>query len=84
MLAGIWRGGRVLWSPPMVPLDTAPEAALLQERAYQEMGIAGRLRVAFELSDLTHTFAIAGIRRRNPQFTEEEARRRLAELLYQG
>ena len=65
-----------------VPLDTSPEADRLQKEAYRAMGPAGRLRVAFELSDLTHAFAGAGIRRLHPELSEEEARRKLAERLY--
>lgn len=66
----------------MVPLDTTPEAAALQLQAYREMGPAGRLRIALELSDFTHTLAVAGIRRRHPELSEEQARRKLAEMLY--
>jgi hypothetical protein len=31
---------------------------------------------------MTHAFAVAGIRRRHPDWTEEQARRHLAERLY--
>ena len=67
----------------VLPLDTTTEAASLQERAYDEMGISGRFRIALELSDLTHAFAVAGIRRSHPQVNGEEARGFLAGLLYQ-
>jgi hypothetical protein len=40
------------------------------------------LRIALELSDFTHALAVAGIRSRHPEYTDEEARRRLAEILY--
>jgi hypothetical protein len=63
-------------------LDTAPDIAALQEQAYRELGLPGRFRIALELSDLTHVFATAGIRRRNPQLSDEDARHRLAEVLY--
>jgi hypothetical protein len=63
-------------------LDTSIDAALLQEQAYREIGPVGRLKIALELSDLTHAFAVAGIRRNDPSLTEEEARCRLAERLY--
>jgi hypothetical protein len=66
----------------MVPVDTAPAAATLQEQAYRSLGIPGRLRIALELSDLTHALAVAGIRRRDPQCSHEDARRRMAEALY--
>jgi hypothetical protein len=62
--------------------DTSPEMASLHEEAYRQMGIAGRLRIALELSDLTHALATSGIRRRNPEMDEESARRQLAEVLY--
>jgi hypothetical protein len=65
-----------------VSLDTTADAAELHEKAYRELGAAGRLKIALELSDLTHAFATAGIRRRHPALSEEDARRQLAELLY--
>lgn len=65
-----------------LPFDTTADAAALQEQAYREMGLAGRLRIALELSDLTHALAVAGIRRRHPGCSDEDARRKLAELLY--
>jgi len=68
----------------MLPLDTTPAAARMQEEAYRRLGEAGRFRVALELSDLTHTFAVAGIRLRHPEMSEEDARRELASILYAG
>jgi hypothetical protein len=65
-----------------VPLDTTAAAAELQLEAYRAMGLADRLKIALELSDLTHALAVAGIRRQDPECSEEEARRRLAERLY--
>ncbi|HEV7241546.1 MAG TPA: hypothetical protein VGQ36_20105 [Thermoanaerobaculia bacterium] len=65
-----------------VPLDTSAAAAQLHAESYRQLGLAGRLRIALELSDLTHAMAIAGIRRRHPECSEEDARRKLAELLY--
>ena len=65
-----------------LPLDTSIDAARLQEQAYRELGPVGRLKIALELSDLTHSFAVAGIRRNDPDLMEEEAYRRLAERLY--
>ena len=64
------------------PFDTTADAAALHEQAYREMGLAGRLRIALELSDLTHSFAVAGIRRRHPGCSDQEARIKLAEFLY--
>lgn len=62
--------------------DTSPKMARLQEQAYVQLGMGGRLRIALELSDLAHAFAVAGIRRRYPQLSEDDARRQLAETLY--
>lgn len=62
--------------------DTSPEMAEMQEQAYRRLGLDGRLRIALELSDLTHAFAVAGIRQRHPGVSEEEATRMLAEILY--
>ncbi len=65
-----------------VPLDTTPEAALLHEQSYRELGLAGRFKIALELSDFTHALATAGIRQRHPEYTDEDARRELAEVLF--
>ncbi len=64
------------------PSDTTAAAAALHEDAYRELGLGGRLRIALELSDFTHTLAVAGIRSRHPEYTNEDARRKLAEILY--
>lgn len=65
-----------------VARDTTPLAAELHEQALQRLGLAGRLRIALELSDLAHSFAVAGIRRSDPYLSEEQARRELAIRLY--
>lgn len=65
-----------------VPLDTSVAAAELHEEAYRKLGHAGRLRIALDLSDFTHSLAVAEIRRRHPGCSDEDARRRLAALLY--
>ena len=64
-----------------VSSDTTAAAAL-HEDAYRELGLGGRLRIALKLSDFTHALAVAGIRSRHPEYTDEEARRKLAEILY--
>ena len=65
-----------------VPFDTSEAAAQLHEQSYRELGPAGRLKIALELSDLTHALAVAGIRRRHPELGDDGARRKLAEMLY--
>jgi hypothetical protein len=66
----------------MIARDTTPDAASLLEESYRAAGMAGRLRIALELSDFTHALAVAGIKLRDPNCTDETARRRLAEALY--
>ena len=66
----------------MHALDTTPAAAAVHEEAQRRLGPAGRLRSALELSDLTHSFAVAGIRRRHPDLSDADARAELARLLY--
>jgi len=62
--------------------DTSPEAAALHLESQRRLGPVGRLKLALELSDLTHTLAIAGIRHRHPEYTHEQACRELARVLY--
>ncbi len=62
--------------------DTDPVAETIQIDAYVRLEEAGRLRVALELSDLTHALAISGTKMRNPNLSDEEARRVLAIDLY--
>jgi hypothetical protein len=76
---GAWRCAIV---GAMLSPDTDTAAAMMQEEAYRHIGQGGRLRVALQLSDLTHSFAIAGVKERFPGITEEEARRALASILY--
>ena len=56
----------------MIPADTSAEAHRLQTRIYRDMGGAGRLAVAFELSDMTRRLTEAGIRRRHPDYSDEQ------------
>lgn len=77
-------GKRMCYRHSMPAMDTSADAAEAQERAYRELGMGGRLRIALELSDLTHALAVAGIRRRRPVCTDDDARRQLAAALYQS
>jgi hypothetical protein len=66
----------------MPALDTKPEAAAVQQAAYRHLGKIGRLKIAFELSDLVRALAQAGIRKRNPDYTAEQAIDALSRQLY--
>lgn len=63
-------------------LDRSTDGAAVQEEVYRRVGNAGRLRIALELSDLVHAFAVAGIKRRRPGCSDDEAHRQLACELY--
>jgi hypothetical protein len=66
----------------MAGFDTTPEAAAIQDTTYRNLGKTGRLRIAFELSDLVRALAQAGIRKRNPEYTAEQVAAELSRQLY--
>ena len=66
----------------MAALDTAPDAAAGQDEAYRHLGQTGRLKIAFELSDLVRALAKAGIRKRNPAYTAEQVMAELSRQIY--
>jgi hypothetical protein len=66
----------------MPALDTTPAGAAAQKAAYRHLGRTGRLRIAFELSNLVRSLAEAGIRKRNPGYTAEQTTEALSRLLY--
>lgn len=64
----------------MASLDTDAASASLHEASYRELGLSGRFKIALELSDLTHALAMSNMRRHHPEWSDEDAYRRLAEL----
>lgn len=52
--------------------DTTPEARALQDEIHRRMGPERRFELAWELSLLAREFALAGIRREHPGFSESE------------
>ena len=66
----------------MPALDTTREAAAIQEEAYRRLGKVGRLKIAFQLTDLVRALAVAGIRKRNPDYTHEQIMSALMRQLY--
>jgi hypothetical protein len=52
--------------------DTSARAAAVQLALYRKVGPSGRARVAVELSDAVRETAIAGIRRRHPEYSERD------------
>ena len=62
--------------------DTSPEADAVQVEAYRKMGGAGRVQVMFRLNEMVRRAAMAGIRRRHPEYNDADVLLALAELLY--
>ena len=56
----------------MQPSDTAVDAHRVQAAIYARLGGAARLSIAFDLSETVRQIALAGIRHRHPDYTEEE------------
>jgi hypothetical protein len=62
--------------------DTSARAAAVQLALYREAGPSGRAQVAVELSDAVRETAIAGIRRRHPEYSEREVALSFLRLVY--
>ena len=61
-------------SPKAVPADTLPEAAQVQLAAYRRMAPARRLELAMGMSDALREIAMAGVRSRHPEYSDEQVR----------
>lgn len=60
--------------------DTSEDAHALQIEGYRRMGPAARLRTALELTELSRRFLAAGVRKRHPEYDEEQVRLATARL----
>jgi len=58
----------------LLPADTTLEAARVQYAAYRRMPASQRSQYAFELSESLRQTALAGVRLRHPEYTNEQAR----------
>lgn len=65
-----------------MPFDTTPEAAAVQEEIFRRMTSSQRLRMALEMSESIRNVALAGVRLRHPEFSEEECSRELVRIMY--
>ena len=63
-----------------IPFDTSAAAHRVQREVYMKMGGAGRLAIVFQLNETIRNLAMAGIRRRHPDYTNEEVRLAWARL----
>lgn len=64
-----------------LPLDTTRAADDVQLQAYRRLGGAERVAIGFRLRSMIREVALAGIRRRHPEYDEAEAQRALRRLL---
>jgi hypothetical protein len=62
--------------------DTSPEAARIHLELYRALGPSGRAHIAVELSDAVRETALSGIRRRHPEYSDEEVSHAFLTLLY--
>ena len=62
--------------------DTSPEAAAIQAEIFRRMTPAERVKMALEMSDSMRNVALAGLRSRHPEMTEEELKWELMRLMY--
>jgi hypothetical protein len=61
--------------------DTAPDVHQAQEAVWSRLEAEGRIRLMLQLSDELREVALDGIRRREPDLTETQARGRLLRTL---
>lgn len=62
--------------------DTHPAATAIQLEIIQRMTAAERMRLALEMSDSLRLIALAGLRSRRPELTEDELSRELLRIMY--
>jgi hypothetical protein len=62
--------------------DTSPTMTEAQNQLYREIGESGRARIAAEMSDMLRELAITGVRRRNPEFDEEQVLTEVLAVFY--
>ena len=65
-----------------LPDDTDLAAWKVQVEALRRMGLSGRARMTFELCDNVRELARAGIRRRHPDYSENQVRLALMRLIF--
>jgi hypothetical protein len=58
----------------MRPLDTSEETSSIQIEVYRRMTPGARLRLGLELTEMSRRLLVDGIRRRHPEYDEEQTR----------
>ena len=66
----------------MVPRDTSPSAARLQEEIHRRFSPGERLRMAFEMSEFARSLSRAGLRNRRPDLSDAELDDEMLKQLY--
>ncbi len=61
--------------------DTTPEAREAQLAAWRRLGPAGRVELAWELTEFARESSLAGLLARNPTLSREDGRRMLLRRL---
>ncbi len=56
------------------PLDTSPEVERIQNEIFRKMAPARRLQLAIELTQTSRKLLAAGVRRRHPEYNDEQVR----------
>ena len=62
--------------------DTTPEAAAIQALVIEQMTVARRLELAFEMSELARSLARARLREQHPDWGEPDLDRELLRLTF--
>lgn len=62
--------------------DTTARAAAIQLDLYRSAGPSRRAQIAVDLSDAVRETTLAGIRRRNPDYSEREVAAAFLRLVY--
>jgi hypothetical protein len=62
--------------------DTTARAAAIQLQLYRQVGPSRRAQIAVQLSDAVRDTALAGIRRRHPEYSEQEVALSFLRLVY--
>ena len=66
----------------MAVSDTTNRVAALQLQLYREAGPSRRAQVAVDLSDAVRETALAGIRRRHPDYTDDQVKSAFLRIVY--
>jgi hypothetical protein len=74
------RRDRVVNRRLAIPSDTDTAAHDVQRDIYLRIGGGERLAIAFRLTDSVRSLAMSGIRRRHPDYTEDQVRLAFARL----